>query len=300
MDGRRDVEAIVSAIATEYEASVDEVEQDVHAFLESLRVDGLLEWRVAPVPDATQASVTTAAIDLSGFSVWTFDLFHTLVRDADPKVTFQARCRTVQEVARAQGRQVDDATFEEAMRLAERERAKRVLDDGAHLYADAAVAMILSRCGVNPTPNAVAKVGNAFALRQPLLMPGAKRLLDLLRDQGKRIGIVSNLGFERGTLVRSYLDALGIRQLFDALAFSDEVGVYKPHGAIFTACLDRLGAAPAECVHVGDSVPSDVVGAQRLGIATIRFAGLKDEISTQAQADIVVMSFNELSDRVRR
>jgi 2-haloalkanoic acid dehalogenase type II len=43
---------------------------------------------------------------------------------------------------------------------------------------------------------------------------------------------------------------------------------YKPHGDIFRLALHRTGWDPARVVHVGDSLHSDVGGAQPLGLHT--------------------------------
>ncbi len=55
---------------------------------------------------------------------------------------------------------------------------------------------------------------------------------------------------------------------FDAVVTSEACRAYKPAAPIFEAALRELGVAPAEALHVGDSLEADVGGAQRLGMAT--------------------------------
>ena len=50
---------------------------------------------------------------------------------------------------------------------------------------------------------------------------------------------------------------------------SQEVGIEKPHPPIFMAALDRVNAAPEECLHVGDQFRSDVMGAQGVGMKAV-------------------------------
>lgn len=79
----------------------------------------------------------------------------------------------------------------------------------------------------------------------------------------------------------SYLDADAIRELlvaagFDMLAevpvvVSSEHGVSKAEGLLGVAAT-RLGFDPADCIHVGNSVDSDVNAAVAAGMATVHLA----------------------------
>jgi len=55
---------------------------------------------------------------------------------------------------------------------------------------------------------------------------------------------------------------------FDAVVVSEAVRCYKPAPHIFRVALDALGVSPERVLHVGDSLHSDVGGAQSVGIAT--------------------------------
>ncbi|MGH1493622.1 MAG: HAD family hydrolase [Acidimicrobiales bacterium] len=74
-------------------------------------------------------------------------------------------------------------------------------------------------------------------------------------------------------MVLSNIDRVDIEAAIAAhgLAFrdvitSEDVRSYKPRPELFQAGLDALGLAPTEVLHVGDSVTSDVIGANELGI----------------------------------
>ena len=56
---------------------------------------------------------------------------------------------------------------------------------------------------------------------------------------------------------------------FDHVVTSEGVRAYKPRARIFEVALGRLGVAPEEVVHVGDSLTADVEGASRLGMRTV-------------------------------
>jgi 2-haloalkanoic acid dehalogenase type II len=81
---------------------------------------------------------------------------------------------------------------------------------------------------------------------------------------GVRRAIVSNAddAFLHGILERSNLR-------FDVVVTSESARCYKPRPRIFEVALDALGARPEDVVHVGDSLPADVMGAGRLGMRTV-------------------------------
>jgi 2-haloacid dehalogenase/putative hydrolase of the HAD superfamily len=53
---------------------------------------------------------------------------------------------------------------------------------------------------------------------------------------------------------------------FDLIVTSEDCRAYKPHPEMFLRALEMLGMTPGEVLHVGDSLTSDVQGAQALGI----------------------------------
>jgi HAD superfamily phosphatase (TIGR01668 family) len=94
------------------------------------------------------------------------------------------------------------------------------------------------------------------------LFPGVESLLARLGRSGFRVGILTNRRrIERDPL----LEAL-------AKEFPTAVHARKPRRGAFLSLLDRLGAAPAEAVMIGDRRLTDVLGANRLGIYTVRIA----------------------------
>jgi len=95
--------------------------------------------------------------------------------------------------------------------------------------------------------------------------PGAESALADLRGRGLSLGVVSNFD---GRL-HAILEGLDLRRYFDSVTISSEAGYAKPAPEIFTVAMERHGVAPEETIHVGDSEPLDVGGANAAGIATI-------------------------------
>lgn len=81
-----------------------------------------------------------------------------------------------------------------------------------------------------------------------------------LREQGLKIGLVSNTGRDLAAFVAHH--ALDV----DAAVSSGAHGKTKPHPAIFQAALDQLGVSAEEAAMVGDSPDDDVEGARALGM----------------------------------
>jgi putative hydrolase of the HAD superfamily len=94
-------------------------------------------------------------------------------------------------------------------------------------------------------------------------------LLESLRADGLKLGLVSN-AFDPGWLLHRDLEHMGLAQRLDFSVFSSEVGMRKPHPAIFERALEALGVAPERALFVGDRLFEDVRGAAELGMTTVQ------------------------------
>jgi putative hydrolase of the HAD superfamily len=134
------------------------------------------------------------------------------------------------------------------------------------------------------------------------LSPEIRPCLEALSERGLRLGIVCDVGFTGGELLREFLDREGLLEHFSGWAFSDEVGYYKPSPLIFEAALRTLEAAPDEAAHVGDLRRTDIAGAAAVGMTTVRYRGLHDDRGEDggAEADFVIDSHREMPDLISR
>lgn len=87
-------------------------------------------------------------------------------------------------------------------------------------------------------------------------------VLDTLRTNGLRIGVISNLA----TPYKLPFVTLGLADRVDATVFSCDLGIAKPQPEIYQTALEQLGVSAAETLMVGDSLRSDVHGPAELGI----------------------------------
>ncbi len=89
--------------------------------------------------------------------------------------------------------------------------------------------------------------------------------LSALKDAGFKLGIISNFD----SRVYDVMKELSIDKYFDFFIISSEAGHAKPETEIFRIALDKAGAAPFECLHVGDNLNNDFHSPRALGIKAL-------------------------------
>ncbi|SCG45229.1 putative hydrolase of the HAD superfamily [Micromonospora inositola] len=185
-----------------------------------------------------------------------FDLFHTLVRGADAE-----RDRVVGEMAVMVG--VDPPALVAAYHATWRERLVRW--DVAET-----VRILAGRLGGTPSDEAVARAAaHRCALARRVLAsvsPATLDALDALRAAGHPLALLSNATSETA---EAWPETVLARRL-DAAVFSCQLGVAKPDPASYLAAADRLGAAPTDCVYVGDGADGELAGAAAIGMTVLR------------------------------
>ncbi|EOT5501348.1 pyrimidine 5'-nucleotidase [Citrobacter koseri] len=96
-------------------------------------------------------------------------------------------------------------------------------------------------------------------------LPGAVSLVNALHGKVK-MGIITN-GFTSLQQIR--LERTGLRNRFDLLVISEEVGVAKPDPRIFDYALEQAGSPDrSRVLMVGDTAESDILGGINAGLST--------------------------------
>jgi len=116
-----------------------------------------------------------------------------------------------------------------------------------------------------------------------------------LKSRGLKLGLVSNAHFLPALLLEDF-ERLGLVEHMDVIVTSSQLGLRKPHPAIFERLLAELDVSPGEAMFVGDKVREDVVGPKELGMRAVlthqfRQEGFED---AEFQPDIVIESLPEL------
>jgi len=232
----------------------------------------------------------------------TFDFWNTIACARSGAAMVEARRKAVVAACEASNVEVEAvllaATLDEVTASYEGSWSA-----GTHFHPNEGAEMLVTALGVEgPAREAVAEAfltaGRGAKLE---LSPEIRPCLEALSERGLRLGIVCDVGFTGGELLREFLDREGLLGRFSGWAFSDEVGHYKPSPQIFEAALATLGAQPGGAAHVGDLRRTDIAGARVLGMTTIRYRGLHDDQGEngEPEADFVIESHSELPGVIR-
>lgn len=95
--------------------------------------------------------------------------------------------------------------------------------------------------------------------------PAVINTLKKLKHSGKLIGLISNGDVNE---ISGWVNS-PIREYFDTVIFSCDVGYIKPEKEIYEICLNELGVSPGETVFVGDGNCDELKGAKEIGMTTV-------------------------------
>ncbi|MFD1383814.1 pyrimidine 5'-nucleotidase [Rhodanobacter aciditrophus] len=100
-------------------------------------------------------------------------------------------------------------------------------------------------------------------------LPGALGLIDYLKSKQKSLSIITN-GFT--ALQERRLQKTGLRDAFDHIVISEQIGYAKPHSKVFEHTMAKHGLTEQDKPHilmVGDTLASDILGGNNAGIDTV-------------------------------
>jgi HAD superfamily hydrolase (TIGR01509 family) len=134
------------------------------------------------------------------------------------------------------------------------------------------------------------RVARAFIDPCEVMLGRNRSILASLRARGFRLGIVSNF---YGNL-QAICDEFDLAAEIGVALDSAVVGLSKPDPRFFALALERLGAAPADAVFVGDSLERDLRPAKAVGMRTI---WLRDDLEDPChEPDLVDLTIGSLSE----
>ena len=88
---------------------------------------------------------------------------------------------------------------------------------------------------------------------------------------------------------------LGIADYFDVIAFADDTHRPKPAADMFSHALMHTGCSPAEMIHVGDALDTDIAGANGIGATSVWLNREGKENDTAIMPDYTITSLAELN-----
>lgn len=125
------------------------------------------------------------------------------------------------------------------------------------------------------------------------LKKGAKKFIEQMRRQGKKIGIATS---NSRRLAEDTLRALEIDSLFDVVKTSGEVGVGKPAPDVYLAASRALETKPEKCL-VFEDVPAGILSGKNAGMTVCAVADLYSadlEERKRELADYFIEDYSEI------
>ena len=124
------------------------------------------------------------------------------------------------------------------------------------------------------------------------LIDGALETLQQLRES-RRFALITNglTTVQRGRLSRSPL-----KDFFEAVIISEEIGVAKPHAEFFETAHKHTGRPPkSDILVIGDSLSSDIRGGIDFGVDTCWFNPYGDPRPDELNITYEIQSLRELA-----
>ncbi len=227
----------------------------------------------------------------------TFDFWNTLIRvGADRHERDERRAEQFANVFASHSQQVEAEVIAGALGHVQDLFDERWEANEQFRMADAIEEMLL----VLDVPN---KGGLSEDLAAKWIAAGKKAPVEPVEDaelvrgvltslaEDFQLGIICDVAMMPSRVLRGHLERFGMESFFSHMAFSDEIGVYKPDAAIFRAAQVGLDIDdPEEIVHVGDLRRTDVAGARQAGCVSVRYRAVSDdapptEVGGSADAD---------------
>ncbi|PFG45646.1 HAD superfamily hydrolase (TIGR01509 family)/HAD superfamily hydrolase (TIGR01549 family) [Vibrio sp. ES.051] len=122
--------------------------------------------------------------------------------------------------------------------------------------------------------------------------PGVKEMLSELRQHYKLVVITNGPIFSQ----HPKLKATQMSDWVDHIIVGGEEPEEKPAASIFQKALNLVDAKPEEALHIGDSLPADIAGANKMGILSVWVNPTGADNPTGIKADYEVKETVELKE----
>lgn len=147
-------------------------------------------------------------------------------------------------------------------------------------------------CGDESVAQYAAQAHSRLAREAYRLFDDVLEFITVAREAHVPLALITNGASDTQ---RDKVRALNIESWFDCIVISGEAGVAKPAPAVFELALDKLGVEKEAVCHVGDSLASDVAGANAAGITSVwlnRNGAIRAE--NDPKPDLEIRSLSEL------
>ncbi len=132
------------------------------------------------------------------------------------------------------------------------------------------------------------------------IFPGIKELLESLKTDGFRMGVVTSRTRESA---QRYMDMFGIGDYFEEMVSCDDTDIHKPNPEPILLCLKKMGITAEEALMVGDS-PFDIKCANNARVKSVlvgwRITGDGQTLIDDAREDFTISEPSELVGVLKR
>jgi len=145
--------------------------------------------------------------------------------------------------------------------------------------------------GQNGSPEAISDTYVDQLSQGAYLINGALEMLQQLRSRSRFALITNGLtSVQKGRLSRSPL-----KDFFEAIIISEEIGAAKPHVAFFEKAHEQTGQPPkSDILVVGDSLSSDIRGGVNFGVDTCWYNPHGESLPDGLTVTYEIQNLNEL------
>jgi 2-haloalkanoic acid dehalogenase type II len=245
---------------------------------------------------------------MPSFDALVFDLGSTLIYfDGDwPEVYSQADVELVRYL-RAAGLDMDSEKFLEEFRARLEEYHAERESEFIEYTTAYTLRSLLADWGHAEVPDEViiSALETMYRVSQTYWKAEKDAALTLrkLREQGYRLGIISNAGDDAD--VQTLVDEAELRPYFEVILSSAALGIRKPHPHIFATALEALETQPSKAAMIGDTLGADILGANNAGMFSIWVTRRAAVPANRAHSDTikpdaVIRTLDELPDLLEK
>ena len=209
----------------------------------------------------------------------TFDFWQTLY--SNKVIDYSKRLRQLKgEFEQVNGFAFELGHFEDAVKAARHAWNRSWVEDYRTMNAEEWLSVVQRHLNISLPSDHLLKIQtrmeNSVLIDRPILTSEARTVLADLASR-YQLGLISDTGITPGRILRQILEADKLTDYFTYLTFSDEVGRSKPHPDPFLTTLKAINVDPAEAVHIGDLLRTDIAGAQGVGMRGVQYIGLNQD-----------------------
>lgn len=117
-------------------------------------------------------------------------------------------------------------------------------------------------------------------------------LVKSLRGRVKQYAVTNTPAPE----LKAKLNKSGLDRLLDGVFISEEISAEKPSALYFDRVFARIPEGRAEAIMVGDSLTSDIKGANNAGIACCWYSPERKPAPPELRIDYIISDLNQIKD----